>query len=163
MAYSRRTWTKDDLLAAVKVSNTIREVLQRLGLKAAGGNYKQFAQYKLEYNIDTSHFANRYSWHWNKGKPPHTSKPITDFLLADINAPSNHLRKRLLKEGLLDYRCYNCLNTQWMGKPIPLELEHIDGNNRNNLLSNLIVLCPNCHSLTPTYRGKNKRKKKMPA
>lgn len=48
------------------------------------------------------------------------------------------------------------MNGTWMGKKISLELDHIDGNNKNNLISNLRYLCPNCHALTPTYRGKNK-------
>lgn len=43
-----------------------------------------------------------------------------------------------------------------MGQPIPLELDHIDGNHQNNALQNLRLLCPNCHALTPTFRDKNK-------
>jgi 5-methylcytosine-specific restriction endonuclease McrA len=61
------------------------------------------------------------------------------------------------------YKCESCSNSEWLGKQIPLELEHIDGNNRNNDRSNLKLLCPNCHAFTPTYRGRNinKGKKKV--
>ena len=55
-------------------------------------------------------------------------------------------------------KCYNCNLTNWLGFNIPLELEHINGDNRDNRIENLILLCPNCHALTPTYRGKNKHK-----
>lgn len=51
--------------------------------------------------------------------------------------------------------CNRCTNTHWMGEPITLEIEHIDGNNRNNRRENLELLCPNCHSYTKTWRGRN--------
>ena len=68
---------------------------------------------------------------------------------------SNKLRVRLLKEGIKDYKCECCSNTIWNGKPIPLELNHIDGNCHNHILSNLEIICPNCHSQTSTFRGRN--------
>lgn len=59
--------------------------------------------------------------------------------------------------------CEDCGNCDWMSKPIPLELEHIDGNNRNNQKDNLKLLCPNCHAFTEFYRGRNKNgKTKVP-
>lgn len=71
---------------------------------------------------------------------------------------SNKLRRKLLREGLKEYKCECCNNNQWNGLPIPLEVHHKDGDKTNNELSNLQVLCPNCHALTPTYRGKNIKK-----
>jgi hypothetical protein len=68
---------------------------------------------------------------------------------------SNDIRLRLLSEGLKEHKCESCENTHWLGLEIPLELEHIDGNPRNHCWYNLELLCPNCHALTPTYRGKN--------
>ena len=53
-------------------------------------------------------------------------------------------------------KCWSCNTEEWMGQPIPLELEHIDGNSENNSLDNLEILCCNCHALTSTYKNKNK-------
>ena len=66
------------------------------------------------------------------------------------------LHRRLLSEGIKEYRCECCGDTEWNGKPIPLQLDHIDGNPHNHMLSNLRMLCPNCHAQTETYCGKNK-------
>jgi hypothetical protein len=66
---------------------------------------------------------------------------------------------KTMKKFLLDKygnKCWNCGITEWNGKELVMELEHIDGNSTNNEISNLSLLCPNCHSQTPTYKGKNK-------
>lgn len=76
-----------------------------------------------------------------------------------VNLGTNKIRKKLLKEGLKEARCEHCGNTEWEGQPIPLEVHHVDGDRNHNALSNLQLLCPNCHALTPTYRGKNIKKK----
>ena len=68
---------------------------------------------------------------------------------------TNKLRIRLIKEGIKVHECESCSITDWMNNPISLELDHIDGNRTNHSLSNLRILCPNCHSQTSTYRGKN--------
>lgn len=71
---------------------------------------------------------------------------------------TNHkLKFHLIKNNLKQHRCENCKNSEWLSNPIPIELHHIDGNNQNNDLNNLQILCPNCHALTPNYRGKNKK------
>ena len=75
-----------------------------------------------------------------------------------LNTPFNELkpdskRRRVLEEQ--NHTCNRCKLTEWQGKPIPLELEHKDGDNRNNIRENLEGLCPNCHALTETWRGRN--------
>jgi len=67
------------------------------------------------------------------------------------------LRKLLI--GDVDSCCELCNTSEWLGSPITLEVHHIDGNNKNNELSNLQILCPNCHSQTDNYRAKNIKKK----
>lgn len=69
---------------------------------------------------------------------------------------STYVKKALYYYDLASKECSHCGISEWNGKPIVLELDHIDGDNRNNVLENLRVLCPNCHSQTPTFRGKNK-------
>ena len=69
---------------------------------------------------------------------------------------TNKLRKRLISEGYKTGECEECHITEWNGKPITIELDHIDGNRNNHSLENLKMLCPNCHSQTPTFRGKKR-------
>jgi len=69
------------------------------------------------------------------------------------------IKRFLFSNNIKDKKCEVCCLYEWNGKPISLELEHIDGNNNNNILSNLKILCPNCHAQTDTYKGKNKKKK----
>ena len=68
---------------------------------------------------------------------------------------TNKLRIRLLKEGIKPKECEVCGITKWNGLELSFELDHIDGDRTNHLLSNLRIICPNCHSQTSTFRGKN--------
>lgn len=77
--------------------------------------------------------------------------------------PNTHDTKlRLIKLGIFENKCDICNIKEWKNKPLSLHLDHIDGNPRNNLVSNLRLLCPNCHSQTETYCGKNVNKDKKP-
>ena len=71
------------------------------------------------------------------------------------NVSSHKLKEKMIKDGLKKHQCELCLLEEWQGRAIPLELHHKDGNNTNNDLSNLCFLCPNCHSQTENYCGKN--------
>lgn len=71
---------------------------------------------------------------------------------------SHRLRLKLLREGVKPHQCECCKLSQWNGAPIPLELDHIDGNNENNNLDNLRILCCNCHAQTETWRGRKLKK-----
>lgn len=85
---------------------------------------------------------------------------LDEYLKNSTDIQSNKVRKKLLAEGLKDYKCECCGNSEWMGKPIPLELHHKDGDKNHNELSNYELLCPNCHAFTDSYRGKNVHKDK---
>lgn len=148
---SYKGWTDEQLVLACKESYSIAQVLRTLGLIPAGGNYSTINRKIKELNIDTSHFT---SQRWSKGKILGPRRPIEELLIFG-RTQSDRLRRRLISSGLKEHRCERCGNTSWLDGPIPLELDHVDGVHDNNTIENLRLLCPNCHALTPTYRGKN--------
>ena len=91
----------------------------------------------------------------------YNERPLEDYLSNKYPAQSNHLRQKLIRRGIFDHICDECGCTKWLGKPIPLELEHRDGDHSNNSIENLRLLCPNCHAMTPTYKGRNIPRRKM--
>jgi len=75
-------------------------------------------------------------------------------LIENGNGSSSQVKRYLLETK--GHQCNKCGNTEWNGQPIPIELEHIDGNSENNSIDNVELLCPNCHAQTPTYKGANR-------
>lgn len=82
--------------------------------------------------------------------------PINELLAAPRGR--HNLKRRLLKEGLLAARCGSCGIHEWRGQPLSLQLHHINGDRHDNRLENLALLCPNCHSQTNTWAGRNGRR-----
>ena len=155
---SRCKWTKEQLAEAIKNNLSIAGVCRELGIRPIGGNYKTLHYYIKEYNLDTSHFTGQ---GWNAGtryRNIHPKCPIEDILSGKVEYRNTlNLKNRLLKENIKEHKCENCGNSEWLGNKIPLELHHINGNNTDNRLENLQLLCPNCHALTDNYRGNNTR------
>jgi hypothetical protein len=149
-------YTEEEFIIAVKTSISIRQVLNKLGLKEAGGNYSITKTRIKNLGLDTSHFKGQA---WNKGKTLGPKKPVEELLVIDRKHPyqSFKLKNRLLQEGIKIHQCECCGIIEWQGKPTPLELDHINGINYDNRLENLRLLCPNCHAQTDTYRGRNKK------
>ena len=154
----KRSWTVEELKNAVKKSKSFRGVLKLLKLKPAGGNYSQLKKYIAENNIDTTHFTGQ---GWNVGLKfiPNPPKPLKDILKQNVIFQSYKLKKRLFKEGYKKEKCEICGWAE-MSKDgrIPLEINHKNGNPTDNRLENLAILCPNCHSLQPHYRGSKLKK-----
>ena len=155
----KRSWTQQQLEKAVISSTSYRQVIVKLNLRPAGGNYDQVKQYISEYGYNISHFKGKA---WNKGmtglgKPIRSLKSI---LVRDSNYQSFKLKNRLFVAKIKKPKCEEC---GWAKKTpdgyLPLELDHINGDRHDNRLINLRILCPNCHSLKPTHRGRNRRKK----
>lgn len=152
--------TKEEYEKAVKESLSIAEVCRKLNIKPIGGNYKTVSKAIKEYNIDISHFTGRA---WNQGKRYRMivkPKPLNEILCENSNYNNYSLRRRLILEGYKEYKCENpeCGLTEWHGKPIPLELHHVNGNHTDNRIENLQLLCPNCHAQTNNFRARNKNR-----
>src|SRR3989339_735158 len=151
----KRSWTVRQLQKSVKNSTSFRQVLLKLKLREAGGNYEQLKRYVTEYKLSITHFKGAA---WNKGlkgigKP---LIPLKKILVKGSLFQSFKLKKRLFKENLKPQFCEEC---KWAKISedgyLPLELDHINGDRHDNRIENLRILCPNCHSLKPTHRGKN--------
>jgi Zn finger protein HypA/HybF involved in hydrogenase expression len=151
---SRYTYSEQELREAVKKSTSIRQVLEKLDIVPAGGNYQTTNRRIKKLNIDISHFTGQA---WNRGKVIGPKRPIEEYLIENSVVQSFKLKGRLIAEGLKEHKCECCGITEWNGKPAPIELDHINGNHHDNRLENLRILCPNCHAQTDTYRGKNKK------
>jgi len=153
----KREYTKEFLEPIVKECGSIRQVLLKLGLKEAGGNYENIKTRIKSYNIDTSHF---HGMTWNKGKKWSKYKDISDLLVENstyssgLPRSSYKIKNQLIKHGYKKHVCENCLLCDWMENKIPLELHHVNGNRFDNRIENLKLLCPNCHALTENYRAK---------
>lgn len=120
-------------------------------MKPYGGNYRVLDKYIELYNLDTSHFLGQ---GWNAGNSPADIKPIEKYFNNEIPITSFKLKKRILKDGIKKAQCEHCNLTKWNKQSIPLELHHINGDPKDNQLSNIMLLCPNCHALTDNYRNR---------
>jgi hypothetical protein len=142
---------KDQFISVCKNSLTMAKAAQKLGL-----HYNTFKRYALKFNC----------WCPNQGskgikKNSQNKKTINLSEILNGQHPyyqTYKLSRRLLSEHIKEHKCEICGLTHWNEKPIPLELHHIDGNRFNHKLENIILVCPNCHAQTNTYRGKNVKK-----
>lgn len=140
---------EEDIRQWIKEEKTLIFMCKELSCKY--GTLKRVFQ---QLNIEYHGMPNR---HKNKRNGVHHKYPIEEFLNNKRPIQSSKLKKRLIKEKIKEARCEECGLTEWQGVPIPLELHHKDGNHFNNSIDNLRILCPNCHSLTDTFRGRNKK------
>jgi len=157
--------TKEELQALLDESQTIKSVLERVGLNPINGNHRtlhervrcdELSLEKLE--------ANRKKWRNNHMKSLGSKAKISNnqVFVKDSKYNNNkNIKARLLKDNLIEYECSLCGNIgEHNGDPLSLQLDHLNGDSKDNRLVNLRFVCPNCHSQTKTYAGKRLKKPK---
>lgn len=145
-------YTKELIEAAVKESKSYAETMRKLGITYISGGMQTYLIKRVkEFQIDTTHFTGQ---GWTKGKLSLNRKTAKDILVyskSNFRQKASQLRRALL-ESEVEYKCAECnLSGTWNGKPICLEVDHIDSDYKNNTIDNLQFLCPNCHSQKPSY------------
>lgn len=145
----------DEFIQLVNNSTCYSDILRYFSLSTSGESSRKVLKQRItELSCSVTHFV-RY-------KLP-SKESITKYTLSDIlieKSPYQNrarLKSRLLSENILTYKCAICGISDWLGNKISLQLDHINGINNDNRISNLRLLCPNCHSQTDTYAGKNSK------
>lgn len=139
---------RQDLDAALRNHGTRRQVLISLGVPPTPRTYRAIEVAWARRGLDPAILASRNS--------RRRSRPLAEMLVADTDLNTSRLRERLVDEGVLPPRCSVCGITTWCDLPAPLQLDHIDGDRRNNVLVNLRIVCANCHAQTGTWAGRNR-------
>lgn len=137
----------------VSNANSYSDCLRALGLGTNGGSSTDILKRRIkELDCSIDHFN-------QTNKKSYQAKYSLEEILVENSSYANiaSLKKRLIKEKVLEYKCAICGLTEWVNKPISLQLDHINGINNDHRIENLRFLCPNCHSQTDTFAGKNKR------
>jgi hypothetical protein len=150
-----------DVRVAVATSYSMNQAIRKLRLDPRGRNYPMLRK-KIELlQLDTSHWktlSELLGAHRGKARNISTTIPLSDILVESSTYVSiGRLKIRLIREGLLNNSCYVCQIQTWCGKPLSLQLDHKNGVPNDHRLPNLRLLCPNCHSQTETYCGRNKK------
>lgn len=149
MRLASAKYTLKDLRFACASSTSLRQVIEKLGLACSGANASTIKKLIAKHEISTIHFS--------LSSKSRSGNNLSDILVKDSPYRwSRDLKRRLVKFGLLKNLCYECGISEWRGRQITLQLDHINGDPSDNRLENLRILCPNCHSQTETW-GMKKR------
>jgi len=137
----------------VKNSRNLTEIAENLDLKPFCGNRNTIKKFINLYNLDTSHFRIRY-----ENREKRKGRDIDEILVTGSTFNTTKLKQKLYKEGLKQPICEKCGQDEiWNGEHMSLILDHISGNNTDNRIENLRIVCPNCNATLPTHGGKNRK------
>lgn len=152
----------DEITVLVKDCQSSAELCRKLGYNSSSSTTRMRV-FLLSLNVDISHWSGQL---WSKGKTAlednrlRPNKSIMDIFSERSNASVGYVRKLIFEKNLLPYKClFCCVGDTWQDKKIVLQLDHINGNRLDHRMENLRWLCPNCHSQTPTFCGRNMKKK----
>jgi len=161
----------EDVISLSPTSTSIRDLIIKIGLNPNNNNYRrQIIKIIEEYNVDISHFTGA---GWSLGKTQFTDHRIANqatklhkFLDDSKYQGYEKIRSKAVINQLIlskkvKYECNICHMKEWQNKPIRLQLDHIDGDCKNNAFTNLRLLCPNCHAQTITFAAGNKKEKQI--
>lgn len=154
--YQNNIWetlTEEQWKEVIKNSSSKAEVARKVGRYGGTDFNRRLNEYIKEHHISIEHFTGRYGEHGEKYQ-------VQDIFIENSPVSRKVIKDYIVKYNLLEYKCAVCGNIgEWQGLSLTLQLDHINGINNDHRLENLRWLCPNCHTQTPTYNGKNKTKK----
>ncbi|MED7954733.1 HNH endonuclease signature motif containing protein [Streptomyces sp. BE20] len=157
-------YTRELLEEAVAVSQSVAGVVRHLHLRQAGGTQAHIGRRIRALGIDTSHFTGQA--HHRGRRSPARIPPEQLLVQRPREAkrlPGSRIRLALAELGRPE-SCTGCgTGPVWQGRPLTLEVDHINGDWSDNRPENLRLLCPNCHAVTDTYCGRNKNRRERPA
>jgi Zn finger protein HypA/HybF involved in hydrogenase expression len=147
------TITKEDISKITNNHNSLADILRYFGLHAGAGNYKTLKNRLKEDSIDYSHI--KLGLNSNRGRKSRKKKNVIEYLHSNSIMRSSRLKAKLLDGNVLENKCSKCgQGSIWNNEPLVLQLDHINGDSSDNRIENLRILCPNCHTQTPTFAGR---------
>lgn len=148
--------TEEEFRTIIKTSSSCADAMRKIGYTCTTGNANRTVKRRIEeLNIDIQHWA-------DNTKNAHIKNRMSNdkYYAKDTPHSGGHIRERLLQDNLLDYKCACCGNNgEWNGQKLVLQVDHINGDHNDNRIENLRFLCPNCHSQTKTFAGRNLKPK----
>jgi len=144
----RKPYTKEEIQFAVKNSKSFSDVFRNLNLKINGGAFVWMKKLISKFEIDISHFMTKCEMMKIMGAIGNDNTKRKIYESGDISN-GERLSAGTLRSFMFyhekTYICACCNNSEWMGNPLRLDVDHVDGNSINNKIDNLQFLCPNCH------------------
>lgn len=155
MPRRNRRYTRELLAPLVAQAFSVAEVLRLLELRQAGGNHSHISRRIRHYDLDISHFRGSAQNRGQIGNRKKASEILVEKPDLAGRTHAVHLRRALMEIGT-PRRCALCgMADRWLGSPLTLEVDHINGRHNDNRAENLRLLCPNCHSQTETFCARN--------
>ena len=151
--------SKEEFIDIIDSSDTMAEVLRKIGLKSIGGNHKTVKKRAQEDNVELAPLMSRskkFIAENNKDLWSRKKKQLVEIMVENSSYSYGHLKERVIREGVLEEICAKCgIGPEWNGESLTLVLDHINGVSNDHRLENLRLLCPNCNSQADTFCGRH--------